>query len=560
MTARLRLISGIVLYVYVGTHLLNHALGIYSLETLEAGRLIFIAIWRNVVGTVVLYTAFVTHVALVILALYQRRSLRMPVREVIQVSFGLLVPPILMIHIWGTRLLYEVYDVADLYAYVLANLWVFQPWLGVAQAVLLVLAWAHGTLGLHFWLRLKPWYPRVFAWVYPPILVLPVVALVGYADGGRMVARLFLEEGFIEHLQEIANWPSDAAVAWAYQGYFRSLAVYLGLLALVIVARFVRWIILKSRPAIVITYPSGQRVSVEPGTSILEASRQAGIPHASVCGGRGRCSTCRVHVGEGREAQPAADEGEARVLVRVGASPATRLACQLRPTASCSVTPLLAPDATARDGHRQPSHYQGAEREIAILFADIRKFTTLSEQKLPYDVVFVLNQYFRAMGSAIEGAGGRLDKFIGDGVMALFGVDGPADQACREALIAARRMAEELQRLNESLKEDLAEPLRIGIGIHVGNVIVGDMGYARARSVTAIGDAVNTASRLESMTKDFGAQLVLSERVAMLAGLAGDGLDRRDVEIRGRAEKIGVIVFQDAAALPTIDLRKRSAA
>jgi len=86
------------------------------------------------------------------------------------------------------------------------------------------------------------------------------------------------------------------------------------------------------------------------------------------------------------------------------------------------------------------------------------------------------------------------------------------------------------------------------------------MGYARARSVTAIGDAVNTASRLESMTKDFGAQLVLSERVAMLAGLAGDGLDRRDVEIRGRAEKIGVIVFQDAAALPTIDLRKRSAA
>jgi adenylate cyclase len=558
MLARARLFSGIGLYVYVGSHLLNHSLGIYSLETMEAGRLIFLGVWRNLVGSTLLYGALSVHLLLVLYALYARRSLRMPLREVLQVGFGLLLPPLLALHLWGTRMLNQAYAVDDLYAYVLANLWVLQPWYGLAQAILLVFAWAHGTMGLHFWLRLKPWYPRLAIWLYAPVLFLPAMALVGYVDGGREVERLMAEKGFIEALKEAANWPGGEAIAFAKDGAASSIAVYVGLVLLVAIGRSVRWIVLKSRPAIVITYPTGQRVSIVPGTSLLEASRQANIPHASVCGGRGRCSTCRVHVAEGREQQPPPSEEEKKVLERVGASPATRLACQLRPSASCSITPLLSPDASARDGHRQPSHYQGAEREIAILFADIRKFTTLSEQKLPYDVVFVLNQFFRAMGGAIEGAGGRLDKFIGDGVMALFGVDDEAPRACRQALAAARRMAAELKRLNEALKEDLPDPLRIGIGIHVGNAIVGDMGYARARSVTAIGDAVNTASRLEGMNRDFGSQLVMSKRVAELAGIDVARFESHEIEVRGRVEKLAVVVLKDAAELPEITAGARA--
>ncbi len=176
-----------------------------------------------------------------------------------------------------------------------------------------------------------------------------------------------------------------------------------------------------------------------------------------------------------------------------------RLACQLRPTGDIKVTPLLPPFATARDGFARPGYLQGGELEIAILFADLRAFTRLAETRLPYDVVFVLNRYFAAMGRAVEEAGGHLDKFIGDGVMALFGIGSDPATGCREALHAARLMSEHLVELNAALENDLGEPLRIGIGLHFGPTIVGEMGYSKAVSLTAVGDAVNTASRLESL-------------------------------------------------------------
>lgn len=199
-------------------------------------------------------------------------------------------------------------------------------------------------------------------------------------------------------------------------------SIYGALLLIVVAGRVVRAIAQRRRGLVTISYPRGRRVTVTPGTSILEASRSAGIPHASVCGGRGRCSTCRVRINEELEACPEPDADEVRVLTRVGAPAGVRLACQLRPTGDVALTPLLPPTARARDAFGQPSYTQGMEGEIAIMFADLRAFTAFAEQKLPYDVVFVLNQYFRAMGGAIEGAGGRLDKFIGDGIMALFGV------------------------------------------------------------------------------------------------------------------------------------------
>jgi adenylate cyclase len=163
--------------------------------------------------------------------------------------------------------------------------------------------------------------------------------------------------------------------------------------------------------------------------------------------------------------------------------------------------------------------------------------------------VFVVNEYFRAMGRAVEESGGKLDKFIGDGVMALFGVDDGAVEGCRKALAAAHAMARALHELNETLKHDLAEPLRIGIGIHVGPVIVGEMGYASATSVTAIGDTVNTASRVEGATKEFQAQLVLSRAVAERAGIDLSRYPRETIEIRGRNEPLPVTVVKDAETL-----------
>jgi adenylate cyclase len=174
----------------------------------------------------------------------------------------------------------------------------------------------------------------------------------------------------------------------------------------------------------------------------------------------------------------------------------------------------------------------------------------MAEGRLPYDVVFVLNQYFKAMGVVIEQQGGRIDKFIGDGIMALFGLERAPEDACLQALSAARAMAGALAQLNHRLRHDLREPLRIGIGLHVGPVILGHMGYGRATTLTAIGDTVNVASRLEALTKEFEVELVVSSRLAEAAGVDLGGFEERRIEIRGRRRPLRVRLVRDAGALP----------
>jgi adenylate cyclase len=320
----------------------------------------------------------------------------------------------------------------------------------------------------------------------------------------------------------------------------------------VLAARLARWHWERRRGVVRLTYPNGRVVEIVRGVSVLEASRMAGIPHASVCGGRGRCSTCRIRVAGPQEAVlPPAPE-EVKVLRRVGAAPDVRLACQLRPHGDLRVTPLLPATAQARDGFGRPGYLHGAEREIVILFGDLRSFTQLSEKKLPYDLVFLLNRYFAETGHAVEAAGGRIDKFIGDGVMALFGLDSGVEAGCREALAAARDMSERMETLNRALIHDLPEPLRIGIGIHTGPAIVGEMGYGTAVSITAVGDSVNTASRVEGLTKTYACELVISEAVALRAGVDLGAAARHEIEIRGRVEGLVVRTFTSARDLPVL--------
>ncbi len=304
-----------------------------------------------------------------------------------------------------------------------------------------------------------------------------------------------------------------------------------------------------------LTYPGGRVAQITPGISVLEASREAGIEHASVCGGRGRCSTCRIRLGEGREHVEPAKAEEQKVLKRVGVPENVRLACQLRPTENLEVIPLLPANATPKDAHRKPARLQGSEREVAILFADIRQFTQFSENKLPYDVVFVLNRYFRAMGEVIDETGGELDKFIGDGVMALFGANTTPEEGCRRVLEAARRMSIALDELNQALRADLDEPLRIGIGIHLGTVIVGEMGFSNAVSFTAIGDAVNTASRLEQVTKEYSCQLIVSEGICKRAGVALVEFPLHEIQIRGRGQPVRIHCVEKASDMAEVELQ-----
>jgi adenylate cyclase len=548
---RTRLITGLILLSYLSTHLINHALGLISLDMMEAGRIWFLALWRNPAGTALLYTSLLTHFSLALWSLYQRRHLRIPLWEALQLMLGLSIPPLLSLHFVGTRMQHEWFGVEDSYSLLVLTLWHASPWDGVKQTLLITVAWLHGCIGIHFWLRLRAWYRRYVAIFFGCALLLPVLGLLGFTQAGHQVDNLIERDpNWIENVLRHAKVPPRSEREPLYYLNDMILVTYASLILLTLLARILRDVSERGS-RIRITYPGGREVHVPRGFSVLEASRFAGIAHTSVCGGRGRCSTCRIRVSEGLSKQPPPGPAEQRVLQRVGAPPNVRLACQLRPVAKISITPLVPATTHSGDGYAQPSYLAGQERTIAVLFADLRTFTGIAERKLPYDLVFLLNSYFEAVGQSITGAGGFVDKFIGDGVMALFGVEAGPVTGCREALIAAKRMIEHVQNLSHALAEELAEPLKIGIGIHCGPAVVGRMGYGATVHLTAIGDAVNVASRLQDLTKEFSCQLVISEEVTRQAGLNVSGLSRHEITVRNRREALVTFAIDDVVALVT---------
>lgn len=546
---RTRIVTGLVLFTYLTTHLLNHALGLISLDAMEAGRHWFLALWRNPLSTAVFYGALLTHFILALYALYQRRHLRMPFWEALQLTLGLCIPLLLATHFVGTRMAYEWYGIEDMYAKIVLALWRQNPINGLRQASLVLIAWTHGCIGLYFWLRLRPWYPRYAAALYALALLLPVFALLGFVQAGREIDYLIARDAdWIEKLYQRTN------VLRPGQGgdlvNLRDGIIYgfWACLGAVWVARAVRHAFERPR-RIQITYPDGRHVQVPRGFTVLEASRFARIPHASVCGGRGRCSTCRIRVAGGLESLPLPSPAELKVLNRIGAPANVRLACQLQPSRDISVMPLLPPDANASDGFAKPSYLAGQECDVTVLFADLRSFTTIAEIKLPYDVVFILNRYAEIVGTAIERAGGIPNQFTGDGLMALFGVQTGPEQGCQSALAAAREIVSGIAQLSEMLSEELEASLKVGIGIHTGPSVVGQMGYGVATYLTAVGDTVNVASRLQELTKEYDCALVISEQVAMRAGIKMQSSPRYQVNVRNRREPLVVHAISDESRL-----------
>jgi adenylate cyclase len=275
-----------------------------------------------------------------------------------------------------------------------------------------------------------------------------------------------------------------------------------------------------------------------PGATVLETLRANGIPHASVCGGRARCTTCRIRVVNGLTTLPEPVGLEAAALSRIGATEGVRLACQLRPAADIAVMPLLTADAGATHGLMRAG-FEGSERQVTVMFIDLRGSTTLGEARLPYDVLFILNQFFDEMSKALSATGGHYSNFTGDGLMAIYGLDAPDPaRSATQALRGARDMLMRLDNVNVRLKADLKEPLRIGVGIHFGEAIVGAMGPPHSQIITAIGDTVNTTARLEGLTKDYDCSLILSKAAADAAGLNLTGHDLHHATVKGRVESV----------------------
>jgi len=547
---KLRLATGLILFTYVSLHLSNHVAGLWSLEAMEAMRGVVHAIWHTLPGKVLLYGAFLGHIGLGLHAIFQRRDLHMGATDMVQLVFGFTIPFLLMIHVVGTRGAFQLYGTEPSYAYVLLAQWQTIGTDGVFQILVLLISWIHGCMGMYFWLRLKPWFAIVKQYAFAYALLLPTLSLLGIFEGAREVLAAARVSGWFESVATGAAWPNTAQYMKLLVVHRISIGLFITLLVLTLILRWLHQIWERRGPVVFVNYDSGATVGISQGMTILEASRLGGVPHASVCGGRGRCSTCRVRVLSGLDQLPLASSSEQQVLSRVRAATNVRLACQCRPLGEVSVTPLLQPETANLHLTARPEHIQGQEMDIAVLFVDIRAFTNLAESKLPYDVVFLLNRYFEAMGRSIEEAGGMIDKYIGDAVMALFGVETDAQQGCYAALVAAKQMGVRLSALNAAFADDLDEPLRIGIGIHHGSAIVGEMGYGDVSSLTAVGDTVNTASRLEALTKEYKAQLVVSELVLTMAGLNIAEGERHEVAIRGRSEPLAIRVLLQTRDLP----------
>jgi adenylate cyclase len=251
---------------------------------------------------------------------------------------------------------------------------------------------------------------------------------------------------------------------------------------------------------------------------------------------------------------PEPSKREAFVLNRVGAGsdPAIRLACQLRPEADLSFFQIFLPQITAASLRTSSPSRIGEERYLVSMFVDMRGSTKLAEKRLPFDTVFIVNRFLGAVSQAVIECGGRPNQFVGDGQLALFGLATSPQTACREALKAAALIAANVDELNESLRHDLREPIRFGIGIHGGEVIIGDIGYRDHMVFTALGDAVNVAARLQDMTKNLACEAIVSEEVRVTAGLSSDDLPQQEVAIRGRAEPMMIRTVTDAKALSAL--------
>ncbi|MBE9163686.1 adenylate/guanylate cyclase domain-containing protein [Tychonema sp. LEGE 06208] len=262
--------------------------------------------------------------------------------------------------------------------------------------------------------------------------------------------------------------------------------------------------------------PDDRTIEIDDDDIILEASLSAGIPHTHICGGSARCSTCRVLIVEGLEFCSPRTSSEEELAKKLRLEPEIRLACQTQVAGGKVILRRLAIDSEDLEAFNDEmvgkliSAPVGHEKKIAILFADIRGFTAFAESLLPYDVIYILNRYFQKMGYVINRNGGMINNYMGDGFMALFGLENP-EKAAEQAVRAGVEMLEELEKLNPYFETLYRHRLRIGIGIHCGLAVVGNLGASKSQRVTAIGDAVNLASRIEAANKQVGTSLLISE-------------------------------------------------
>ena len=543
---RARMYSGLVIFLYVTVHLVNHSMGLISLEVMEGLRQRVSAFNRNIVVSLTLYGALLVHTLLGFHHLLTRRSFKMSAKDWTQLVTSFALPLVLLPHIFASGYTPRFKDAQTSYKVVLDGM--LEDGGIYFMGLFVIFVWVHGIIGITSMIKFHPVYQKyknaflVVSWL------LPILAVLGAVTASKELAtdiennKIIMEQVYAE-----ANIGKELEAELMQTGdmlMVNYLFILLGVTLFVFVLHQVR----KAFRKIKITYPNGKEVRVAKGTSILEASREHRIGHVSMCGGRGRCSTCRVRVMSDIETLPPRNGIESLVAERLSLQDNVRLACQLRPTSAVEVRPLVnAPVETLTTEDRET--LCGREEEIVVMFVDLRGFTAISEKLLPYDTVYLLNQYFKIAGEAIVQSGGRIDKFIGDGIMALFTDGSGVEENSKNALLAAGKLAEGIKELSTETSSDFGSDLKFGIGIHAGTSVVGAMGYGENITDTAIGDCVNVASRLEQLTKEEECQLIITSDLYQRSGLSLKASYEKNVTVKGKSEAFKISAFKDASTI-----------
>lgn len=344
MIRRFRIITGLILFAFATGHLTNLALGLDSLEAMDAWRKIFMAPWSNPIGGTILMGSLIGHAFLGLYSLYLRNTLKMSPSDMVQFASGLLILPILIPHVVGLRLAVELipgYEPS--YGALFHFFWVQNPFEGLRQILVLVVLWVHGAIGLLIYFRLQNWWSKLGPIINPLIVIVPVSALLGFVEAGKEIVEAnpnFALQSPTGALLEALN--TINTVKWSLIWF------YLALVAFVMIAR---WFRLRNQThQIEVQFVDGPLVNTEVGSTLLELAIANDVPHANLCRGRGRCGTCRVLVTATSGSLPPVGELELATLKKVGAGPNERLACQLQPDEGVlQVERLVPPYIEAKD-------------------------------------------------------------------------------------------------------------------------------------------------------------------------------------------------------------------
>jgi len=525
-TQNIRLVSGLILFAFAAAHFFNHAVGLFSLEAMDEVQEWRLAVTRSWPGMIVLAAALLAHAGLAFTNTIQRGSWHLPAWQLTQLITGFAIPLLLLPHIIETHVAHALFGVQDSYLYALGLMWPNAAWI---QTTLLLLVWIHGCVGLHHWLRFHGWYRRAQPLLIVLAVAVPMVALMGFMVSGRAVSALLADPGMTERMRQVTHWPSELDTKWL--GLFQTSAQIAFAALLVAGATIIvfRHIATFAAPKVAIAFTGGATVQAAVGPTLLEIISNNNLSHLPDCGGRARCGLCRVRVEEGADTLPPPDDTERAALTHLRAADNVRLACQIRPVSALTVTRLGGGD----EGRGEPAalvEAQGERRAVCLVHVRIGSIATIVRDRLPSEVVFMMNEIFGAIGAAVESHAGRIDRFLGDGVLAVFGEQHGPDEGCRAALQAIGAIDVAMDRVNEKIAAEIGRPVELAIGADVGEIVIGRLQMGRMAQFAVLGLGTERPARMAEFAETKGWQLAMSGDVAKRAGLLDiDGMARENL-------------------------------